>query len=547
MKKIFLVAMTLLVIGGAFWAVRWFDPYARALRSMDNAEPAMAVEILSEALDKDQPPTKLEPMQELLAKAFIGKGAVDSAEEVFKTIISSNPANFEATLGLGAINLLRDKVNFAIDYLEEARKLRPNDSRSYLILAKVYLSRRDFEKAESVIIQALTFFPTDRSFQELAGELFLFQGRFHDALNQFFPLMEASPTDREIRRKVALTHLYSGDADEALSILDSLKPTWATDESWELARANIFRDQGRRSEAMDVVQRLYSEDNRRVFSGMDWAGDLSDMGRNQEASDLLDKVSLAVPPLGGVMGIGLSLNDLEKLQAVRDSAKVANAYLALAKAKIAERSLRYSDADGFLDKALNIDNGLFSVWERKSNLARLKGDPDAQLKWAQRAVERFNNHPAALAVKAKALMANGKLKEAAVLSKSVADSYPRMAFAQAIYARSLLATGKKIEALGVATKADEINGNNEFAQLALALAQQDIGNVFEAEAGFRKAIDLDPLNAEARHFYGSFLMSKGRSKEAKLHLDEAKKIEPVVYGKKINRDSPVGTGPPSTE
>ncbi|MBP9699473.1 MAG: tetratricopeptide repeat protein, partial [Elusimicrobia bacterium] len=276
MKKIILVAMTLLVIGVFFWAVRWFDPYARALRLMDNAEPAKAVEILSEALEKDQPPLKLEPMRELLAKAYIGKGAVDSAEAVFKTIISSNPANFEATLGLGAINLLRDKVNFGIDYLEDARKLRPNDSRPYLILAKVYLSRRDFEKSESVIIQALTLFPTDRSFQELAGELFLFQGRFYDALNQFFPLMEASPSDREIRRKVALTHLYSGDADEALAILDSLKPTWATDESWELARANIFRDQGRRSQAMDVVQRLYSEDNRRVFSGMAWAGDLSD-------------------------------------------------------------------------------------------------------------------------------------------------------------------------------------------------------------------------------------------------------------------------------
>jgi Flp pilus assembly protein TadD len=89
-------------------------------------------------------------------------------------------------LGWAQLTLLRDKVNFAIDYLEEARKLRPNDSPPYLILAKVYLSRRDFEKAESVIIQALTLFPTDRSFQELAGELFLFQGRFHDALEPVF-------------------------------------------------------------------------------------------------------------------------------------------------------------------------------------------------------------------------------------------------------------------------------------------------------------------------------------------------------------------------
>jgi tetratricopeptide (TPR) repeat protein len=533
MKRLFFIIGAVLLIGAGVWAVRWYDPYARAIRFMDSGQPARAVEILADALDGNPPQHKIEPMRELLAKAYIGKGAVDSAEDVFKTILAGNSANFEATLGLGAINLLRDKVNFAIDFLEEAKKLRPNDSRPYFILAKVFLSRRDFDKAELVIIQALTLFPTDRSFQELAGELFLFQGRFHDALNQFTPLMEASPTDREIRRKVALTHLYSGDADEALAILDSLKPAWATDESWELARANIFRDLGRRDEALAVVQRLYSEDNRRVFSGMAWAVDLANSGRAKEASELLENVSLSVPPLGGVRGIGLSLNDLEKLQSVRDSARISNAYLSLAKATIAERTFRYADADGFLDKALNIDNGLFSVWERKTSLARLKGDADLQLKWANRAVERFNNHPAALAVKARALLANKMFPEAVAVSKKVADSYPRMADAQAIYARSLLAVGNKKDALAVASKSIEINSYNEFAQLAFALAQLANGNVFEAESGFRKAIDLDPLFAEARHYYGIFLASKGRQKEAAYQLDEAKRLEPSVYGKKF--------------
>jgi hypothetical protein len=171
-------------------------------------------------------------------------------------------------------------------------------------------------------------------------------------LNQFFPLMEASPTDREIRRKVALTHLYSGDADEALSILDSLKPTWATDESWELARANIFRDQGRRS------MRRWMSSNAFTAKTIDacfleWIGPLICLTwAKSRGIDLLDKVSLAVPPLGGVRGIGLSLNDLEKLQSVRDSAKVANAFFLWPRQKSQSGSLRYSDADGFLDKAL---------------------------------------------------------------------------------------------------------------------------------------------------------------------------------------------------
>jgi tetratricopeptide (TPR) repeat protein len=186
-----------------------------------------------------------------------------------------------------------------------------------------------------------------------------------------------------------------------------------------------------------------------------------------------------------------------------------------------------------LDKALNIDNGLFSVWERKTSLARLKGDADLQLKWANRAVERFNNHPAALAVKARALLANKMFPEAVAVSKKVADSYPRMADAQAIYARSLLAVGNKKDALAVASKSIEINSYNEFAQLAFALAQLANGNVFEAESGFRKAIDLDPLFAEARHYYGIFLASKGRQKEAAYQLDEAKRLEPSVYGKKF--------------
>lgn len=529
MKMGAIVGAVLLFLAGAYWTTKKFDPYNRAARFMETAQPDKAVEILSYAIENNPAAKNIEPMRELLAKGFIGKGAVDSAEDVYKSILSANPANVEAALGLGAINLLRDKVNFAIDYLQQAQELEPNDSRSYLILAKIFLSRRDFDKAEKTIVKALTLFPTDPTFQDLAGELFLFQGRFHDALNQFLPLMEANPSDRDIRRKVALTHFYSGDGVEALSILESLKPTWATDESWELLKANILKDQGRANEATAIVQNLYKEDNRRVFSGMAWAVNLAESGHTTEAMELLEVVSQAVPPLGGVRGIGLSLNDLEKLQTVRDASKIANAHLALAKAKIAEKSLRYSDADGFLDKALNIDDGLFQVWDRKANLARLRGDPHAQMKWANGAVDRFKNHPAAMAVKTKALLANKQSAEAIALSKIVANAYPRMASAQADYARALLAVGKIIEALAASSKAVDLNGNNEFARLSFALALSAAGKTFESESEFRKAIDLDPFFAEARHCYGLFLSSKGRKKEAKMQMDEAKRIEPIVY------------------
>jgi TolB-like protein/DNA-binding winged helix-turn-helix (wHTH) protein/Tfp pilus assembly protein PilF len=49
----------------------------------------------------------------------------------------------------------------------------------------------------------------------------------------------------------------------------------------------------------------------------------------------------------------------------------------------------------------------------------------------------------------------------------------------------------------------------------------------EAESEFRKALDLDPNNATAHHWYGMFLASRGRFDEARNELLKARTLDPL--------------------
>jgi serine/threonine protein kinase/TolB-like protein len=74
----------------------------------------------------------------------------------------------------------------------------------------------------------------------------------------------------------------------------------------------------------------------------------------------------------------------------------------------------------------------------------------------------------------------------------------------------------------------EINDILAEAHTSLALAQMHYDWKWEeAEAGFKKAIQLDPSYAMAYSLYASLLTSLKRSDEAKLYRDKASELDPV--------------------
>ena len=121
---------------GVWWWSR-STPWDMAKRAIDRGEPGEAVELLVDALEsKSWSPQREEAMRELLAKGYWDKGVMDSAEQAYRDLREKFPKNFQAALGLGALNIIRDRGSFGVEYLEDAKALDPKDLRPYLLLCE---------------------------------------------------------------------------------------------------------------------------------------------------------------------------------------------------------------------------------------------------------------------------------------------------------------------------------------------------------------------------------------------------------------------------
>jgi len=82
-------------------------------------------------------------------------------------------------------------------------------------------------------------------------------------------------------------------------------------------------------------------------------------------------------------------------------------------------------------------------------------------------------------------------------------------------------------ALAAAKKAVELDDSSSAAHTSLAFASfYGMWDAATAEREFRRAIELDPKNAIAHHWYATYLMTLGRYPEAMVEIDRARALDP---------------------
>jgi DNA-binding winged helix-turn-helix (wHTH) protein/tetratricopeptide (TPR) repeat protein len=82
-------------------------------------------------------------------------------------------------------------------------------------------------------------------------------------------------------------------------------------------------------------------------------------------------------------------------------------------------------------------------------------------------------------------------------------------------------------ALAAAKKAVELDDNSSAAHTSFAFASfYGMWDAATAEREFRRAIELDPKNAIAHHWYATYLMTLGRYPEALIEIDRARALDP---------------------
>jgi predicted aspartyl protease len=81
------------------------------------------------------------------ANRFFQAGKFAEAGKLYSQIIAQNPKDYSATLQLGRIALLSNRLDDAQKWLEKAITLQPGDADSKIMLAQAFYRRDDFQKA----------------------------------------------------------------------------------------------------------------------------------------------------------------------------------------------------------------------------------------------------------------------------------------------------------------------------------------------------------------------------------------------------------------
>ncbi len=78
-------------------------------------------------------------------------GKFAEAGKIYSQIVTQNPKDYSATVHLGRIALLSDRLDDAQKWLEKAIALKPGDADPKVMLAEAFYRRDDFQKAVAAL------------------------------------------------------------------------------------------------------------------------------------------------------------------------------------------------------------------------------------------------------------------------------------------------------------------------------------------------------------------------------------------------------------
>jgi tetratricopeptide (TPR) repeat protein len=192
--------------------------------------------------------------------------------------------------------LAKGETHKAIEALEHARELAPQDVDVLVQLSDVYGAQGDWDKALAPAKEAVRLAPTDGLANAALGRALLRHGQAQDARKAFEIAVKTYPDDPSIRLGLARALLRTGAHDKADAELEALAkkvpdaaPVWL---EWATVRALKGDEPGaieRFDKAAELDPKLVSISVRRI-------GFLAEVGRCDAARQALAQWKKKRPP-----------------------------------------------------------------------------------------------------------------------------------------------------------------------------------------------------------------------------------------------------------
>jgi len=161
--------------------------------------------------------------------AFFQHGYLDAAAASFQQVIAEHPENPEAYYNLGTLNLRRNDLQQARQYLEQTVKLRPVYPEAWNNLGMIAAQQGQAEEAIRNFQQSLSQRPNYTIALLNLGNLYRRQGAFDKAQTLLDRAHEIEPGDPEVNYSLGMFYAQRGQLQQAQDYLEkaiSMRPDY---------------------------------------------------------------------------------------------------------------------------------------------------------------------------------------------------------------------------------------------------------------------------------------------------------------------------------
>jgi tetratricopeptide (TPR) repeat protein len=501
---------------------------------------------------------------------FLLAGRYEDAKVRATTMLAKNPRDVDAlVLRATAMAGLKDTAG-ALAEMEQALKVSPDDSRTFMNLGFVRSEVGNASEAEAAFKTALALAPASVDPHLAYANFLASAGRAAEAESELQNALTIEPRHLLANRMLAMLYIATKRPTEAEAPLKMVVEVSHAPEA-RLQLAQYYLGVQRTKEATDVLTTLAAEPAtaavaERMLASIDYSA-----GRHQEAHARLDKLLARFPKEADALVLKARWlareNQLDDALTKAKAAATADplspaAFMVLGAIHDARHEL--TDAVDAYKEALRLNPRLIAASVELSRLNLIAGDRQAALRYAEQAKASQPRNGAARIALARTLLAQNDLTRADTEIAELRRGLPNSAdvdvlqgsldlarhnytAARRSFDHALTLSPHLLDAISglvsldlqekqfdaaIARIESELTTQPDRAEL-LAIAGQvyeSAGQAAKAEAALRKTVTIDPSFTTGYALLAGFYLKQHQLLEARAEFETLVKRDPRAVG-----------------
>jgi putative PEP-CTERM system TPR-repeat lipoprotein len=322
-----------------------------------------------------------------MAQQYLATGRAQDAKKLFADLVARQPHEVSALLGLAEIATTERNWPEAMDYLNRARAVEPNDPAPGIALVKLALARQDWKNAVTTATQIAERFPTNFDVLDAKGRAQTVSGDTEGAIATYEYRYKLFPNSIPAMASYVSLLIGSKEFAKARTVLQA---ALARDPKNDPVKGDLIRVEaeiGGMRAGLAKAQAFAKEDPGNPLYDIVSAELYEKAERRDDAVDLLEKAVAARPSadalIAALSGLYFRAGDSDKAEAVLHSRLEANpsdVAIRLALASLYLEQKKYDDAIAEYTRVVaerSADaatlNNLAWLYQQKGDLAKARG------------------------------------------------------------------------------------------------------------------------------------------------------------------------------